>query len=243
MSLSLEQQAVYILNRRVYQESSLIIDAFSYQHGRISLIAKGVLKSKKNWPALLQVFQPLLIDWSGRSSLKNIIAVEAPSKSLNLVSDRLFCAYYLNELILKLLPEGEINEEIFSFYISALQFLAQGALIEPTLRRFEYLLLSRLGFLPDFLFDSLGDDIKEEFAYYYLNQQGFVRSDKLISSGFQGRDLLRVASQQFIDVESVIDASSGRFLLTSKRMMRLLINDALGGKTLNSRQLFAQLNR
>ena len=243
MSHNHQLQVVYILNRRIYQESSLILDAFSFQHGRVSLIAKGVLKSKKNWSALLQVFQPLLIDWSGRSSLKNITAVEAPGKALNLVSDRLFCAYYINELILKLLPEGEVNEEIFSFYITSLQFLAQGALIEPTLRKFEYLMLLHLGVLPDFLTDSQGAQVNGESIYRYESRQGFVRSSILNAFSFQGGDLIRVASLQFMDVQPPLDESTRAFLNRSKRLMRILVNDALDGKVLKSRQLFAQLIR
>ena len=100
-------EAVYVLNRRVYKESSLILDVFSLNYGRLSIIANGALKSKKAWSAMLQVFQPLLIVWAGRSSLKTLVSIEAPSKAMTLSGNRLFSAYYLNELLLKLVPQDQ----------------------------------------------------------------------------------------------------------------------------------------
>ena len=234
----IEHQASYILNRRNYQESSLIVDVFSLQFGRISLVAKGALRSKKNWSALLQAFQPLLLSWSGRSTLKTLTMVEAPSKPLSLKSERLYCAYYLNELVLKLLPEQETNSGIFASYVQALQSLEDNNKLEVILRLFEYDLLKQLGLAPDFFRDIDGIDIIEENLYSLIPSHGF---DKLSLDSSEGEDgshilvldgltLLKLYSGAFQNETDFLSmASRARFFRQAKALMRVLVDQALLG--------------
>jgi len=244
MSPSTELQAVYVLNRRTFQESSLIVDVFSLNFGRLSLLAKGALTSKKNNAALLQVFQPLLVGWTGRSDLKILTGIESPSPAIKLVSTRLYCAYYLNELILKLLPEAEQNSEVFSLYSESLERLAGSEKLEPILRRFELVLLSNLGYAPDFSLDNTGEFISPDCRYQYIHGAGFVKyvDSNNPNDGYLGHELIRIIEHDFLDPDTLLCDSSLDFLKTSKRLMRLLIDKALNGKTLNSRQLFMQIN-
>lgn len=233
-------EAVYILNRRVYKESSLILDIFSLNYGRLSIVANGVLKNKKSLSALLQVFQPLMMAWRGNSSLKTLVSVEAPSPAIHLNGKRLFSAYYLNELLLKLIPQDQGVSASFNYsvcfvnYAKTLEDLVNSQNIELPLRRFEYQLLTELGVFPDVHKDLDGHDIDTNLVYQLIPQEGFRISKSSSSyssiSGHHLTELFHLLDEDFV--------FSSTFMLQVKGLMRTLISDILGGKELKSRALF-----
>ncbi|MFT6907076.1 MAG: DNA repair protein RecO (recombination protein O) [Oleiphilaceae bacterium] len=239
----MNQEAVYILNRRVYKESSLLLDAFSPNYGRLSIVANSVLKSNKGWSAILQVFQPLLMIWTGKSSLKTLVSVDAPSPAITLHGYRLFSAYYLNELLLKLMPQDQASSSTFTYlfinYAKSLQGLSSSTDIEIPLREFEYYLLTDLGVFPDITNDIYGDLIEADRWYQFKSSMGFEpilnfeSSSKMLSSAYLlGENLTKLdsfSSEMYTDKQ---------FMLQMKRLMRVLIHDLLGGKELKSRVLF-----
>lgn len=236
--------AAYILNRRVYKESSLILDIYTADHGRLSLIANGALKSKKGWSAILQVFQPLLLSWSGKSSLKTLISADAPSMAITLNGQRLFSAYYLNELLLKLLPQNDISSNsndllLFSVYSETLQSLTEHEHIEIPLRKFEYQLLSELGVFPDSKMDIQGNIIEFDHLYSYIPQQGFnLCHRKEFDSPQSNQIYIKGEYLAQLSEDSFSDGVDKLFLSQFKRLMRVLINELLGGQELKSRALF-----
>lgn len=233
-------EAVYVLNRRIYKESSFILDVFSPNHGRVNIIANGALKSKKGWSAMLQVFQPLLLTWTGRSTLKTLTNVEAPSAAIQLTGNRLFSAYYLNELLLKLIPQGQgdassfNNLECFLTYSKTLEDLCFCGNIEIPLRRFEYQLLSELGVFPDISSDLSGSEILANLMYQLIPQEGFqvttISSGRLLINGEHLRELVHILEDDFVFSKS--------FLQQIKGLMRTLVTELLGGQELKSRALF-----
>jgi len=239
MSMIEEQQAVYVLNRRPYQESSLLVDVFSLNFGRLTLIAKGGLRKGSAWSALLQPFQALLLSWSGRSSIKTLRSVDVPSQPYKLRANYLFSAYYLNELVLKLVPDNEPSPGVFSNYVDCLDQLAEGQDLQRCLRKFEYLLLSELGLLPDFEHDIYGHKIQKDQGYKFLSQQGFEGVGKASSN----LGSVFIISGKAISLISTLDIVNGSTwqkeeYLKAKQLMRYLVDDALGGQVIKSRELF-----
>jgi DNA repair protein RecO (recombination protein O) len=251
----LEQHAAYILHRRAYRETSYILDVYSLEYGRISIVAKGATRGKNNTSALLQMFQPLLLSWSGRSNLKNLISVDAPSAAFTFVSERLYCAFYLNELLLKLAPEADPNPLLFSAYACALQGLKDKRHTESVLRTFELTLLTSIGLAPDFLMDSSSNEIQSNLLYsldagegFSLVKSGSIQREKWNSLKghqpiFEGVTLLSIGNNNFDEtVESECDEIDKKLILReAKIVMRLLISFALQGQELKSRVLFKQL--
>jgi DNA repair protein RecO (recombination protein O) len=242
MSITKEEQAVYVLNRRPYQESSLLVDVFSLHYGRFTVIAKGAMRKGSSWSALLQPFQPLLISWSGKSSLKSLRAIDVPSTPYRLSSTYLFSGYYLNELIVKLLPENEVNESIFVAYLESLTQLADLKDIQQTLRKFEIKILEELGLLPDFKYDSFGNRIVSGSNYKLIFQQGFeLVSDEDLSASsvllLDGKVIQALGNEQTNDLAAWSRAEFSQ----AKKLMRCLIDDALGGQEIKSRELFKPL--
>jgi len=252
---AVEQQASYILHRRPYRETSYILDVYSLYYGRISIIAKGAKRGKYNFSALLQTFQPLLLSWSGRSNLKTLTNVEAPSMAFTFVSERLYCAFYLNELLIKLAPEADPNPMLFSAYADALQGLKDKHHTESVLRVFELTLLKSVGLAPDFLYDSSSNEIQPNLLYclnpsegFSLIKSGAVQRDKWNSlkgrqAIFDGATLLRIGSNSLIaQTEEAYDEDKVKLVFReAKQIMRLLISFALQGQKLKSRVLFKQL--
>lgn len=237
--------ACYILHRRAYRESSLLLDVFTYQHGKVSILAKGAYKSKSARSAQLQPFQPLLLDWSGASNLKTMTKLEAPSPAIKLQGLSLYAAMYINELLYRLLQEGQAMFDLFESYITALDSLSQSSDIESPLRMFEARLLDALGLMPDLQYDWRGNPVDAVLTYYLSGEGQLVcLSD---DGGFKGRDvsgsdlecLNNIFSQErdYIRNESFEAIGRNRAV---KRFLRGLIDQALDGRQLQSRELVMQ---
>ena len=110
----------YVLHRRPYRETSYIVDFFTLEEGRVSAVAKGVKNSKSDKKSLLQPFQHLRLQLSGKSELKNLRHVESVSPSINLVGTALFCAMYVNELTNRVMPAGLASDGVHNAYENAL---------------------------------------------------------------------------------------------------------------------------
>ena len=143
-----------MLHTRALRETSLLVDVLTPDHGVSRLVARGARGSKSRIRPLAQPFRPLLVSWSGAHELKTLTGLEEQGRSYALEKISLACAYYLNELLLRLLPEGQPCATVFARYAESLSELATSdntvTIIESVLRRFELELLNNLGALPDF---------------------------------------------------------------------------------------------
>ncbi|MDA9556330.1 DNA repair protein RecO [Vibrio sp.] len=224
-------QRCFILHRRPYSESSLLLDVFSEEYGRLSLLAKGARRARSTNKAALQPFTPLLLKWSGKGSLKTLRQCETISLALPFSGILLYSAMYLNELLDRVLAPEVAIPHLFHDYLHALSELAQASNPEPTLRRFELSLLSALGYGVDFLHCSgTGELIDPKMTYRYRDQKGFiasVRHDGLLT--FRGDELIAISEQRFQSAEQ---------LQAAKRFTRIALKPYIGEKPLKSRELF-----
>src|ERR1700675_5081227 len=141
-----EDQPAFVLHAHPYRETSLIVEAFTADYGRVALVARGAKRPRSELRGVLQAFQPLTLSWAGGGELKTLIRAEWRS-GLPLVSgSALLCGFYLNELLLKLLPREDAHPQLFNDYQDALARLAAGADQATVLRRFELRLLAELGY-------------------------------------------------------------------------------------------------
>jgi DNA repair protein RecO (recombination protein O) len=228
-------QPVFVLHRRAYRETSFLIEVFSHEHGRLSLIAKGVRKSRSSLQGLLQPFIPLSISWSGRNELVTLTHAELHAESIPLAGESLYAGFYLNELISILLPKWDPHPNLFECYSRTLDLLKNTPLQEATLRSFELYLLQELGYglLPTKK-HGLSEVFLTDKYYQFVPEQGFVlvqNSDEfnLGPSIFLGKNLLAIAHEDWHDKNT---------LSTAKRLVRCVLTPLLGNRELHSRQLF-----
>ncbi len=65
-----DMQRAFVLHTRPYRETSLLVDLFCEETGRLSVVVKGG-RSRKGSAALFQPFQEIWVAYSGQSELKS----------------------------------------------------------------------------------------------------------------------------------------------------------------------------
>lgn len=231
-AMRINDQPGFVLHRRQYSESSLLLEVFSRDHGRIGLIARGARGSKSALPALLQPFQELQLDFMGAGELQRLIRAEPFGVALALRSERALAGLYCNELMVRLLPRGDAHPALYRRYAAVLVALVDAASIAWPLRLFERELLAELGYAADFSEDADGVAIDPAMRYRFQPEEGFVRADK--NTGYSGAALLAV--QQGIEPDAPL-------LRELRQLFRELISLQLRGEPLRSWGLLAGLGR
>jgi DNA repair protein RecO (recombination protein O) len=215
----------FLIHRRMYQGSSLLLDFFTKDSGRLRLIARGARKSKTS----LQMFQCLSISFKGKGELKSLSQWEVDDQPRRLLGDDLILAMYANELILRLLPENDEYPETFNSYWTFLANLnaLDSSEKEYALRNFENQMLEDLGYGLDFSFDINDEYIKEDLQYEFIEHQGF---NKNINGAVSGKALVSLSKK-----ETITDPIQ---LTILKKMNRKRLKSLLGDKPLKSKELF-----
>lgn len=228
-------QPAFVLHRRDYQETSLLVDLLTLNDGRIRVIAKGAKRSKSTWRGLLQAFSPLQIEFSGRHELKTLTLAEATENPYPLSAQRLYSGFYLNELLQRLLPLHADVSELFVSYQAALWQLANSADMEATLRWFEWQLLNQLGVAFDWRADALtGHSIDGQPHCYFDPQQGFISHPHRADARPWSTQTIKSLAE--LDWQSEPMNEEQRLL--SKKIMREALAQHLGDRPLRSRELF-----
>ncbi len=226
-------QRGFVLHSRPWSETSLILDVFTEESGRVRLVAKGARSKRSNLKGALQPFTPLLIRFGGRGDVKTLRSAEAISLALPLSGIALYSGLYVNELLARVLESETRFSELFYDYLYCIQALAGvDGTPEPALRRFELALLAHLGYGVDYLHCAgSGDPVEEEMTYRYREEKGFIASVVVDNATFTGHHLKALASREFPDADT---------LRAAKRFTRMALKPYLGGKPLKSRELFRQ---
>ena len=69
-----DEQNIYILHTYPFKETSLLVEVFSENYGRLSLLAKGARRPRSLLRGYLQPFQQVQGTWSGSGDLKLYLA-------------------------------------------------------------------------------------------------------------------------------------------------------------------------
>lgn len=228
-----DNQAVYVLHTYPFKETSLVVELFSKELGRIAVLAKGARRPHSAMRGMLQSFQMLSGAWSGKNELKTLHSLDWSAGLTLLKGEALMCGFYLNELLLRLLPREDAHENLFDYYTSTMQTLSNGADLATTLRRFELKLLQEMGYAVPLLQDENDAAIVTEKAYRYEAEYGACDLNAT-KNGVQlsGKTLLDMAHDDYADTTTQSQ---------SKLLMRYLLAHYLGDKPLHTRQLLIDL--
>jgi DNA repair protein RecO (recombination protein O) len=232
--MRVDLQPAYILHTRPYRDTSLLIDLLTPDFGRVTAIARGVRKVKTPKRQLLNPFSRLLVCWQGKTDMKLLTSFEADNHFLTLKGNYLYSGFYLNELLVRLLPEMDRHNGLFFAYEESLKALQHEVEIEPLLRGFEFRLLEELGYALDFTQDvRSGQSIIAEGFYECHIQEGFFAAapDSPEQLLLKGESLLAIAAG---------DYSLPATRQAAKKLSRRVLRPLLGSKPLHSRELFIQ---
>jgi DNA repair protein RecO (recombination protein O) len=227
-------EPAYVLHTYPYRETSLIVEVLSRHAGRVALIAKGAKRPRSAIRGQLLSFQPLELSWFGKTEPRSLRNAERRGGQPMLQGLQLLCGFYMNELLLKLLPRDDPHEALFDAYAQALMQLSQSQNAPAVLRRFELSLLRELGY--GLVLDrEPGSDkaiVADDF-YGYVSDHGPVAGQQGANQvQFRGKTLLDLQREDFSDPITLAEA---------KHLLRSEIKHRLGKQELHTRQLLKDL--
>lgn len=230
--MKVELTPCYILHRRDYKESSLILEVFSREHGRINLIAKGAKRNKKQQGIKHNLYQKYQMSWVARSELGTLTDIELLSLSNSLKPEVMMTGFYMNELMLRLLHKHESHPELFDSYDMTINQLLNDMPEQIVLRYYEKTLLQSLGYgvILDHEVET-GEALNPEKDYYYKFDFGPSSATVNAEPGINvsGKTLLELDAETLSDIKNINEA---------KILLRSILNQHLGEKPLASRELY-----
>lgn len=234
-----ELAEAWVLHSRPFRETSLIVEAFSREFGRMGLVARGGRRPRSALRLAALPFRPLLLSWTGRGELATLTAAESAPQRSPLAcpaGDSLFAAMYLNELLLRLTRREDPHPELFDRYSQALGELCAEPEMQAVLRRFELDLLISLGFGLDLQRDTQGRALVPQAPYCYRMELGAEALPNGAQTGtamnFSGAQLLGIARGDF---------GSREIRGAARRLLKTAIDFYLEGKPLNTSKVFAAM--
>ncbi|MGH8129977.1 MAG: DNA repair protein RecO, partial [Steroidobacteraceae bacterium] len=223
-------EPAYLLHHRPWSDTSRILELMTRRHGRITLFAHGARRPKSPLRAVLRPFIPLLVSWSGPADGGTLTGAECADATAPLPAAQLLPAFYLNELMLRLLPKEDRHERLYDAYATALEQLA-GAAAQAALRAFENVLLDELGYGLDLARDAgTGRPLVADRYYHFAPGRGVlaVRDVDAGPDTYRGRDVLAVSRGEF---------GRAPVLAAARRIFGAAIAHCLEGQGLASREV------
>ena len=141
--------AAVILRTKIYGESDIIVDLFTQSEGRVSVIARGALRSKKRYAGVLEIGSRVKVDYLPKLGLATLGPCDILSSVWKARSSllRLAYLYHILEVVRLATPEGEADLWIFEELCTLLDLLESEE--EPDFERFvqwDLQLLQHLGY-------------------------------------------------------------------------------------------------
>ena len=227
----------FVLHSYPYSETSLIVDAFTREHGRLPLMARGARRPRSALRGVLLGFQPVLLAWSGRSEVRTLVRAEWVGGVPRLAGDGLLCGFYVNELVMCMLAREDAHEALYDDYAEAITRLAALEPPEPILRWFEKRILAEAGYAVLLEHEATtGDLIDPAASYTYDPERGPILLTRPGSTELvvPGTALIALAADRYDDPASLAHA---------KAIMRTLVQYRLEHRPIRSREVLRELQR
>ncbi|KMZ12574.1 DNA recombination and repair protein RecO [Candidatus Burkholderia humilis] len=231
------EQPGFVLHSYPYRETSLIIDVFSRDHGRIALVAKGAKRPHSGLRGVLQTFQPLGLSWSGKGEVRTLTNAEWVGGMLPLTGDALLSGFYVNELLVKFCAREEAHPALFNHYVLMLSRLAHNEPAVQVLRSFETVLLRETGYAMNLTRTVTRQSVIAEARYVFDPDRGVREASDDLPAQWPV-----IAGQTLIDMERD-DYTNPQTAAQSKTLMRFLLNFHLGDTPLATRQILIDLQK
>jgi len=231
--MRISAQPAYVLHVRPWRETSLLLETFTRDFGRVGLVARGVRGARARLSrSVLEPLQALRMDWSGRGELQTLTAVEAAGAPHVFRGDALLSAMYVNELLVRLTARNDPHPHLFERYGQLLDGLANAPSLAWQLRCFERDLLAAIGYALQLeTAADTGEPLDSGRAYDYLPEEGPIGAGEHQGSvRVRGSALLALATGTFPDVED---------LAALRRLMRTVIGAHVGERGLQSWRVLA----
>lgn len=226
-----DRARVFVLHRRAWRDTSLIVEFLSEHHGRIAGVARAARRVKSAFFGLTEPFRLLEASWTRRGEMFTLTGLDPVGQTPRLTGRAMWCGLYANELLLRLTPRDDPEPELFHAYARLLPKLVDGPRQGNALRQFEFSLLQILGVAPDLeLIAGSAEPVLPDARYHVDPVSGPVPvSDS--GSGIRGAGLLALVKGENLAAEDDVPAL---------QMMRKLIDHQLDGRKLNTPAFFRE---
>lgn len=230
--MRVRNEECFVLRTIPIKESSLVVDIFTRNHGRLSLIAKGARRRKSELRGYIQPFQLLLVSWTGRGELPIMTSLVNKENHIGIGGRQVYCSYYLNELIIRFLRQAAPYLELFDIYRATLNDLNDTDRQFHALRVFEKNLLKFLGYELVLKTEADGSAvIQPDRLYHYDFESGPIPATHPGDSSVSGRALLAIEAERF---------NSSQVRQESRQFLRQAIEHYCEGNTNRSREVYRQ---
>lgn len=233
--INIDLEPAFVLHVRPYRETSLLVDLFTSSLGRISAIARGAKRPKSPWSGLLQPFREVLVSAYAQSDLFTLKHVESLYLPYMSVSEKVYSALYLNELMMHLTGKSESLPDFYAVYKATIHAIVNKDSFIDDLRFFEWQLLTALGYAPDLHYEhTTNKPIREDVWYRYVHERGLeciseAQASALNCITIQGSSVFALLNHHYPDTVTQKQV---------KRFMQQLLKLYLGEKPLMSRALW-----
>ena len=228
-------QRAMVLHLVPYRESSVIVRFLTESAGKISGIYRGVRGNKRKSKAVVQPLYSGVVEYLGKPDLFTISNFEA-NRYPALTGQGLYSGLYVAELLVKVLGEGQGEEQLLEETVRVIKDLETNTGLASKLRRFEFRLMEILGYGVDFTCEAVVHEaIDPKRTYLYVDQVGFVRERTDVAlygaklGAIPGSMLKQFACGDFSDEAGGVIA---------KRISTISLSSLMGNKTLSSRKIF-----
>ncbi len=242
--------AAYVLHRYDWSESSLILDLFTREQGRLAVAAKGAKRPYSQQRGVLLPFQRLHVTLGkpaahdeGASEVQTLRGAEWAGGPAMLTGAALFSGFYLNELLMKLLARHDPHAALFDTYAATLPELAapDDSRAEAALRAFELKLLQETGLLPDLSLLTLTQQPVQAAARYALSADAGVAAARGDDGELPGEALIGLQAALEHGSLAALQQACRACLAALKLPLRGMIQHHLGPTVLRTRQVMTGL--
>ena len=239
----------YVLHRFDWSESSLILDLFTREQGRLAVAAKGAKRPYSQLRSVLLPFQRIQVTLGrvaheeAASEVQNLRGAEWAGGTAMLTGAALFSGFYLNELLMKLLARHDPHPALFDAYAQTLPALvaSDDAAVEAALRAFELTLLREVGVLPDLSVATLTQQHVDDAGHYTLLPEAGVGAPRIGEPHIGGGVLIGLQAALEHGSVPALQQACAHALPELKALLRGLLHYHLGSATLRTRQVMMQL--
>ena len=233
--MRIHQEDSFVLRTTPFSESSLIVDVFTRNYGRINLLAKGARRTKSRFRGTICSFQLLQASWSGKGKVPTLTGLTSNAQYVEIGGERLYCSFYMNELIMRLLQDRDPHPDLFDAYYIALERLAEPSNEFHSLRIFEKNLLQEIGYA--LVLDTEADrktPLSRNKFYVYDFNAGPLPAKKEDTNAVTGETLFAIAQEKFL---------SNRVKSESRNLLARAVENYIDGKALHCRDVYSQTVR
>jgi DNA repair protein RecO (recombination protein O) len=240
----------YVLHHYDWSETSLIVDLFTRERGRLAVAAKGAKRPYSQLRGVLLPFQRLQVAFSRGSDdasveVHTLRSAEWAGGAPMPGGAALFSGFYLNELLLRLLARQDPHAALFDAYAQVLPLLALGdeAQSQAALRAFELILLRETGQLPELSCVTLTlQPVRPDTPYALRPEAGIAPAlaDEAALPGARWLALQAALEHGSVDA---LRAECGASLPALRGALRTLLQYHLGSPLLRTRQVMADVRK